>query len=418
MQLVQQGMAEKPAIVQLTDRVAGVFVMAVSGAAFATFAVWSVVDVGAAVDHTVALLIIACPCALGLATPLALAVAIGRAARRDILIKSGAALDRLSRPGTMLIDKTGTLTHGVMCVEAWYGEDGVLPTIAEVERHSTHPIARAIVEHYGAQATDNTGSPAVRDVRVETAGVTASTEYGRLCVGSRRYMRSNGIAIDRAWEERADQYEAQACTAVFAGCAGRVVGVLAIGDRLHADTKRSLDRLRAQGWKLKMLTGDSEAVAEQVAAAVGMPSADVQAGVTPEQKLLAAKQREGAGPLVMVGDGVNDAAALAAADVGVAVSGGAEASMVAADVYLARSGLAGLVELVEAATRCRRVMIRTLAFSLVYNAAAVGLAATGHISPLLAAILMPASSAAVLAIALYGQGIAPLSQATRSEPER
>ncbi|MFN3168596.1 MAG: heavy metal translocating P-type ATPase [Phycisphaeraceae bacterium] len=414
MALVQRGVADKPAIVALTDRVAGWFVVVVSSIALAVFAAWSVFDLGAAVDHTVALLIVACPCALGLATPLSLAVAIGRSAKRDILIKSGAVFDRLAKPGRLLLDKTGTLTRGAMRVEQWHGDPSIKPLVAEVERHATHPIARAIVSAFGGEELPADERQAIREVRVNGRGVTAQTRRGELLVGSRQYLAQFGVAVPKAYQSLAEQAAARACTPVFVVEAGRVVALASVGDAVHADAVASLRQLEQWGWSVTMLTGDERLVAEQVAGAVGLKPGAVSAGVTPEQKLTAAQQRGEAGPVVMVGDGVNDAAALAAADVGVAVSGGAEPSLAAADVYLARPGLSGLVELIASARRTRRVIRRNLAVSLAYNALAIGLAAAGLINPLVAAVLMPLSSALVLALAVGGQGLGrPVNQPTQ-----
>jgi Cu2+-exporting ATPase len=415
MALVQQGVADKPAIVALTDRVAGWFVVVVSSIALAVFASWSVVALGAAVDHTVALLIVACPCALGLATPLSLAVAIGRSAKRDILIKSGAVFDRLARPGRLLLDKTGTLTQGAMRVEQWHGDESIQPLVAEVQRHATHPIARAIVSAYGGEELPGDERSAIREVRVDGRGVRAQTHRGEILVGSRQYLAQLGVAVPKAYQSLAEQSAAKACTPVFVVEAGRVVALASVGDAVHADAVASLRQLERWGWSVSMLTGDERAVAEQVAEAVGLDAGAVSAGVTPEQKLTAAQHRDHNGPVVMVGDGVNDAAALAAADVGVAVSGGAEPSLAAADVYLARPGLSGLVELIASAKRTRRIIRRNLAVSLAYNAIAIALAAAGLINPLVAAVLMPLSSALVLALAVGGQGLgAPATAQTES----
>lgn len=400
MGLVRRGIGDKPVIIALTDRIAGWFAVAVSTIAMAVFAAWSVIDLNLAVDHTVALLIIACPCALGLATPLSLAVAIGRSARKDVLIKSGAVFDRLSGPGRLLIDKTGTMTLGAMRVEAWFGDETVRPMVAEAERQATHPIARTIVEHYGDEPMG--ADESVAEVQVHGRGVTAQTMRGELHVGSRPYLERWGVAVPTAYRSWAMGWAEQACTPVYVAVGGEVIAALAVGDALHADTADALARLRRWGWGVTMLTGDERAVAEQVARAVGLEVDAVQAEVTPEQKLAEVKRQAGGGPVVMVGDGVNDAAALAAADVGIAVSGGAEASMVAADVYLARPGLSGLVELIADARNCRRVIRQTLALSLTYNACAIVLAAMGLVSPLVAAVLMPLSSAAVLALAMKG----------------
>lgn len=403
MELVQQGVSDKPQIVALTDRIAGWFVITVSSIALAVFAAWSMIDLGAAVDHTVALLIIACPCALGLATPLTLAVAIGRSAQNDILIKSGAVLDRLARPGKLLMDKTGTMTRGAMRVEHWVGDRTVRPLVIATERHATHPIADAIVQYSDADEQQGNTADQINDVRIEDCGIEAQTSLGTLHIGSKRYMDRHACAIDSTYEQQAQAWAQQALTTIYIARSGKVVSQLAVGDALHEDTQPAIAQLKAWGWQIEMITGDEAAVASQVGQAVGLDPDAVHAGVSPEQKLEAIKQRDPDRAVVMIGDGVNDAAALAAADVGIAVSGGAEPSLAAADVYLAKPGLGGLVQLVASARQSRATVVQNLALSLTYNAVAIGLAAMGLVTPLLAAVLMPLSSAAVLALAMKGQ---------------
>ncbi|MGB1125088.1 MAG: heavy metal translocating P-type ATPase [Phycisphaeraceae bacterium] len=404
--LVQQGMADKPPVVAVTDRVAGWFVCVVSLLALAVFSVWSLFDLALAVDHTVALLIIACPCALGLATPLSLSVAIGRSAKRDILIKSAAALDRLARPGQIWIDKTGTITRGQMCVVAWSGDTALQPIVAEVERHATHPIARAIVEAYAEQEPAAADRVAVEEVQVEPSGIAAKTAMGPLLIGSRQYLADRGVVTPAQQEHDAVDCMDRSHTSVFVALRREIVAKLTIGDAIYDDARASLKQLRQWGWEVRMLTGDEQAVADAVGHAVGLNTGQIDAGVTPEEKLAATRRSTvNDRAVVMVGDGVNDAAALAAADVGIAVSGGAEASMAAADIYLAKPGLSGLVDLIATARNTRRVIRRNLVVSFAYNAIGITLAALGLINPLVAAVLMPASSALVLALAMHGQCI-------------
>ncbi|MEM9345892.1 MAG: heavy metal translocating P-type ATPase [Planctomycetota bacterium] len=416
MELVQRGVADKPQIVALTDRIAGWFVVTVSTIALGVFAAWSLFDLSAAVDHTVALLIIACPCALGLATPLTLAVMIGRSARNDILIKSGAVLDRLAKPGRILMDKTGTMTRGAMRVEQWVGDGSVRPLVVEAERHATHPIALAIVEQYEDEQT--VAADDIHAIQVLPNGVKAQTSLGLLYIGSRACMEQSSCMVPGVFLEQADRWAEQACTTVFVSLGARVVAALAVGDAIRSDVRHSIAQLRDWGWQIEMLTGDEQAVAEQVAKAVGLERSALHAGVSPEQKLNAFKERSDGMPLVMVGDGVNDAAALAAADVGIAVSGGAEASMAAADVYLAKPGLTGLVELIARARSCRAVVKQNLALSLTYNAIAISLAAAGLVTPLVAAVLMPLSSATVLALAMKGRRLPTFQQRQYEGPQR
>ncbi|MEM9021330.1 MAG: heavy metal translocating P-type ATPase [Planctomycetota bacterium] len=400
---VSECLAEKPAMVGVTDRIAGWFVVVVSALALVVFSAWSLVGIGPAVDHTVALLIVACPCALGLATPLTFAVAIGRSARRDTLIKSGAAMDRLAQPGRLLLDKTGTLTRGQMQVDHWRGDETLQPLLPVIQQQAGHPIARAVVQAYGHIELPADQRARVGPVTVSARGVSAPTHRGTLAVGSVRYIQEQRARVPARFWGWADHLAQRAFTPVLVAEDGVVVAVFGVGDTVYSDAEAALDQLGRWGWRVEMLTGDCSAVAEHVADQIGLPKQAVNAEVSPEQKLAAAKRRVDDRPVVMVGDGVNDAAALAAADVGIAVSGGAEASLAAADIYLGRPGLATLVEVIATARQTRRTIRRNLALSLGYNALAVSLAAAGLINPLVAAVLMPLSSVTVLALAMSGQ---------------
>ncbi len=411
MTLVEDGLESKPAIVQAADRIAGWFVVAVSLIALMVFAAWSVADIGLAVDHTVALLIVACPCALGLATPLTFAVAIGRAARRDILVKSGSALERAARGGLMLLDKTGTLTTGRMQWLGWDGDASLKPWLAHAELTSTHPVGIALAAGLKDDAApDGSG---VGDVTTthHPDGIEANLPIGRLTAGSIGMMQRLAVAVPERFAHRAAEAAAQGHTPVLVALDGCVAGLARVGDGMHADASAALRQARRMGWRLQLVSGDQPDIARRVGSAVGLDDADVLGGIPPEGKLelVRAAQHGPAGhqAVAMVGDGVNDAAALAAADLGIAASGGAEASLAAADVYLARPGVAPLAEFLALSQQTLRTVRRNLAVSLGYNALVVSLAAAGMITPLLAAVLMPLSSATVLTLALGGQWRAP-----------
>ncbi|MFI4861383.1 MAG: heavy metal translocating P-type ATPase [Phycisphaerales bacterium JB063] len=413
MSLVSQGVAAKPAIVLLADRIAGWFVVAVSLIAFVVFAAWSVVDVGLAVDHTVALLIVACPCALGLATPLTIAVAIGRAAKRDILIKSPTALERAARGGRLMLDKTGTITTGAMRLIGWEGDTMLRRWVAMAEAQSTHPIAVALASGLCKTEADDMDTPAHTPVQVtqHPDGVVADAPAGKLAIGSLGMMQRMGATVSPHWRQRAEHHAQAGHTPVFIAVDLAVAALAWVGDGLHDDAAASIEQARRWGWQVQMLSGDRPEIARHIAGQVGIADDDARGDVTPETKLdkvrSAQQSRRDVGSVVMVGDGVNDAAALAAADLGVAVSGGAEPSLAAADVYLARPGLSSLIELFALGRQTLRTIRRNLVFSLLYNACVIALAAAGMITPLLAAVLMPLSSAAVLALAMGGQWHTP-----------
>jgi Cu2+-exporting ATPase len=405
MRLVERGVSEKPAIVQFTDRVGAAFVVVVSLAAAATFAFWSRISLTLAIDHTVALLIVTCPCVLGLATPLTIAIALGRLARSDILVKSGAVLERLSRSGRILLDKTGTITQGQLELVDWVGDRSIRGAVAAIERLSTHPIARALAaasDCAAAAAADVTEAP-VDVVERNDGGISAWVGGRHIRVGSCVYIAAEA-SIPAELQQRREAYEARGITVVLVAVDERCVALAALGDPIRGDSAAAIATMSRLGWEPEILSGDAEPVVRAVAAQVAIPAERAAGRVAPEQKLQAigrAQADDRRSVTVMVGDGVNDAAALAAADVGIAVHGGAEASLAAADVYVARPGLMPLVRLISTSRHAMRVIRRNLVVSLAYNLLAGGLAAAGIMSPLIAAIIMPVSSATVLGLAAW-----------------
>jgi P-type Cu2+ transporter len=401
MRLVEECSQRRAPIVLMADRIAGWFVVGVLLLAVATFGLWLYWDAGHAIDHAVALLIVTCPCALGMATPLAVTVALGRAARRQILIKGGEVLELLARPGTVFLDKTGTLTAGRTSVLSWRGDESALPLVAALEQHSAHPIAVALVRYCLERIEqDGTAEPSVDNVRQTTGGGLAGTVDGReVVVGSARFVREQGFTADAEIDRAEQAAVAEAATPVLVAVDGRIVAVAALGDPLREDAANALAQLKQLGWNVLILSGDHPGVVQAVAARLGVSAHEATGGATPEDKVARVRQAASEGRVVMVGDGVNDAAALSAATVGIAVHGGAEASLAAADVYLNRSGLMPIVDLIHAARNTMRTIRRCLAASLCYNTLAASLAVAGLISPLLAAILMPISSFTVLALA-------------------
>jgi len=401
MQLVEECSQRRAPIVQFADQVAGWFVIVVLALAALTFGLWIWWEPGRAVDHAVALLIVTCPCALGLATPLAVTVALGRAARRQILIKGGQTLEQLAHPGIVFLDKTGTLTAGRTTVLSFHGDETVLPLVAALESHSAHPIARALTDFgIGRCGREEVNGRSVAGVRQTTGGGLAGMVDGRgIVIGSARFIRDQGFAVPAELERAEREAVAAAATPVVVAVDGQIVAVAAVGDPLREDAAAAIDDLRGLGWQVRILSGDHPGVVQAVAARLNIPPRGAIGGATPEDKVECVRQAARERHVVMVGDGVNDAAALSAATVGIAVHGGAEASLSAADVYLNRSGLAPIVELIHAARNTLRTIHRSLAASLCYNAIAASLAICGWIGPLLAAILMPISSFTVLALA-------------------
>ncbi len=402
MQSVQRAQAQRAPIVRLADRVAGYFVLAALALSALTFALWSFIDASRALDNAVALLVVTCPCALGMATPLAVSAALRRAARAGIFFKGGEFLEALARPGTIAFDKTGTLTEGKLALAEYCGDDAVKPFIRAAEERSAHPIARALVTAWPAGE-----ALAVEDQsELPGAGVTARVAGHTLRIGSAEHVAASGAARDTAWQRTLAEQAALGRPAVAAAIDGEVRAVISFSDPLRGDAASSLSALRGQGYRVAILSGDQGAVVERIASQLG-PLVTAQGKLSPEDKLSWVEHARREGPVVMVGDGINDAAAMAAADVAIAVHGGAEASLVAADVFTTRPGVAKVLEAVRGARRTLSVIRRGIAFSLAYNVLGVALCMAGYISPLLAALLMPLSSLTVVTSALRARTFDP-----------
>ena len=379
-------------VVLLADRLAGYFVGGVLVLALATALAWSILDPSRMAAHVVALLVISCPCALGMATPLAMAVAAGRAARQGLFIKSDAATQQLTAVDTVVLDKTGTLTEGHLDLVAFAGDAAALDLAAALEAHSNHPIAAAFAAARPAAA-------ALPVEAVEAAagqGLTGRVGERLVQVGRPSWV-AREAPIPPALHHTLGTYAAHGHTPVAVAVEGRVAAVLAFGDRLRADAPATLDRLRRAGCDVFLLSGDHDAVVRSVGAALDLAADRCLGEVMPEQKQAFVERLRAEGRTVaMVGDGVNDAAALRAADVGIAVEGGATPSLVAADVFMTREGLAPVAALFDGAGRVMRRIRWLLGFSLAYNLAGAAAAMLGLVTPLVAAVAMPVSSLAVV----------------------
>ena len=393
MTLVEAHARRRAPIVQLADRISGRFVAAVLVLAAATFLLWVRVDPARALDHAVALLIVTCPCALGLATPLAMSAAIGRAARGGFLVKGGDVLEKLTRPGRMWLDKTGTLTEGRARLVRWCGDVSARPLVAAAEAHSSHPLALAFLEALS-------GEPRSRDmveiIETHGGGIEARVGERSVIVGSPAFVESRAKEVVSGLATEVDVLVGAGLTPVLVAVDGRVVAAAGFGDPVRGDAGAALARVRGLGWRLGILSGDHARVVAAVGAGLGLEPDMCRGGVSPEGKLDIVSAALAEGPVVMAGDGVNDVAALAAASVGIAVHGGAEAALAAADVFVMRPGVTRIAELLDGSRRTMRVVRRNLAFSLGYNVIGVGLAMSGALNPLVAAILMPLSSLTVI----------------------
>lgn len=407
--LLRDAQAQKAPTQRVADRVAAVFVPAIFVLALVTFAVWLVVDGSAAAAvHAVAVLVIACPCAMGLAVPTAVMVATGRAAQQGVLIKGGEALERAASIDRVVFDKTGTLTEGAMRVDdvvvaahvgAGVDVDAVFARALAVERSSEHPLARALLAHPAWQGVKKKKTRAVRVV--DGAGIAGIVSDGGVdvdvAVGNARVVTDAVIAADLG--NAHDAAAARGATAVYVFEGNVAVAVVAVADVVRPEAKGVVAAL---GLPVVMLTGDHDATARAVGAAVGV--VDVRAGLLPADKVRIV--RELPGRTLMVGDGVNDAAALAAAHLGVAVGSGADVAVAAADVALLRPDLRGLLVLRDTAIAARRVMRQNLAWAFGYNVVMIPIAAgvfafAGvELTPMFAAAAMGLSSVSVVANSL------------------
>ncbi len=386
----------KAPIERFVDRVAGRFVFVVTIASVVTLVAWSLLEsplVG--MEHAMALLIVTCPCALALATPLAVTVALGRAARRGILVKGADALERLASPGRMYIDKTGTLTVGSLAVASWHGDTDARRYVAAIAAGSAHPIARALAAYAEPLAIPT-------EIREELGrGMHGVVAGRRVIAGAPAWVREHCAGIRPA---RIDDWVASVTsrceTPIAVALDGAIVAIAGLADPVRPDAQQALESLAELGWHVEILSGDDSRVVHAVAAQVGLPLACARGDISPERKreIVEAARREGA--VVMVGDGVNDAAALAAATCGIAVSGAAEVAIEAADVYLREPAITAIADTAAGARATLSTIKRGLRLSLAYNVVAGTLAVTGIIHPLLAALLMPLSSASVLVSSL------------------
>ena len=400
MQLVADASEQKAPIVQLADRFAGWFVITVATLAILTAGVWAVIDPTRAIEHATALLIVTCPCALGLATPLVLSATIGRLAKAGVLVKGGVQLERLSTPGLAIFDKTGTLTTGNMSVARWTVDDETAASVRSLEAESTHPIARAIAASGVRDGAAPTGT-----THAQGLGLVGTIGGKQIAVGSDEYLNQLGITVPPDIQEWAHNAAASGETPVLIAVDGLAAGGVTLTDTIRADARPLVESLRRAGWRTALLSGDDPRVVARIAEELGINADSAFGRVTPEGKLdfiterVRAAKQDNSGPVVMIGDGVNDAAALAGADVGIAVQGGADASLDAADIFIQKGGLDSIQTLALASVGAIRRIHLCIIASLGYNATAACLAMAGLIHPLLAAVLMPISSLTVVGIA-------------------
>ncbi len=400
-ELVRQAAASRAPICQLADRLAGWFLVAVLVLAGACAAWWTPrLGWDTAMERTVALLVVTCPCALGLATPLAVLAGIGSAARRGVLVKSGETLERLGRAGTLILDKTGTLTSGLLRVTAMTGDVDALQLAAAVDRHSSHPAARAIVDAANAAGAKGAAEAAVDIMEVPGEGIAGSVQGRQIVVGNVRALQRHGLDIRELRGAPSPSQHHSLFTHIGVAVDGDVRLVITLGDQVRPESADTISSLRRAGWHILLASGDDPRVARAIGRQVGLQEREVFGGLSPEEKLELVRDARLPRPVVMVGDGINDLAALAAADCGVAVRGGAQSASRTADACLAAEGLTPLVILLESARRTMRTIRLNLGLSLAYNAVGAAAAFAGLVNPIVASILMPLSGLTVLATSL------------------
>jgi Cu+-exporting ATPase len=420
--LVAQAQTGKAPIARLADRISAVFVPVVLVIAALTFAAWlllsgpviSDAELHTAFTAAVAVLVIACPCALGLATPVGLLTGTGRGAQLGILIKGPQVLEDTRTVDTILLDKTGTVTTGHLAVDgthafAGFNGTGVLRLAGAVEAASEHPIARAIAA--AARSAESRNGDAGRLPAVELfcsapgGGVTGTVEGHVITAGRTGWLRENGVALTTAQQLALRTAEESGATAIWVAVDGRAAGLISLRDTLKPGSAAAVARLRQLGLRPILLTGDNAAVAGRVAAAVGISPEDVYAGVLPEGKLEAVRKLQAGGATVaMAGDGVNDAAALAQADLGIAMGSGTDVAIEAADLTLMGNGLGQVAQAIELSRRTLATIKTNLFWAFFYNAVGIPVAALGLLNPMIAGAAMAASSVLVVANSLRLRG--------------
>jgi cation-transporting ATPase V len=398
--LVEEAQGSKAAVQALADRISAVFVPVVAGIALLTFAAWALAgDPTTGLLSAVAVMIIACPCALGLATPTAIMVGTGRGAAMGVLIKGGEVLERSNTIDTIVFDKTGTLTSGKVVLHGIDAEPGqdhdeLLVLAAAVEAGSEHPLGRAVVD--AARARGLEVPPAAGFRAVAGHGVTGSVGGMEVMVGRRRLAHERGLTVPAGCEAAAVQAERRGRTAVFAGWDGRIRGVLVLADTVRPEASQAVAELERQGIAVTMLTGDNQRTADAIAAELGISR--VLAEVLPEDKVAEIRRLQAEGLTVaMVGDGVNDAPALVQADLGIAIGTGTDVAIEASDITLLRDDLLAVPKALRLSRRTLRTIKQNLGWAFAYNLAALPLAALGLLNPVVAGAAMGFSSVSVVA---------------------
>jgi Cu+-exporting ATPase len=402
--LVEDAQGSRAPIQRLADKVSAIFVPTVVVIALLTFGLWfglapAATRLPLALVNFVAVLIIACPCALGLATPTAIMVGTGKGAEHGVLIRNAEALEKAYQVNTVLLDKTGTITRGepaVTDVVTAPGHDAarLLALVAAVERLSEHPLAAAVVRHADAQPEEKPTATAFRAIAGKGAAATVAGQT--VLVGNRRLLADENVVLNPELITQAEQLLAQAKTVLYVAVAGQEVGLIGVADVVRDTSAAAIQQLQALGIEVVMMTGDNPQTATQVAGQVGIKR--YFAEVLPADKAGKVKELQAEGRVVaMVGDGINDAPALAQADVGLAIGSGTDVAMEAAGITLMRSDLQGVVTAIELSRRTIRTIRQNLFFAFIYNVLGIPIAA-GLLYPVLGWLLSPMLAAGAMAL--------------------
>lgn len=393
--LVRAAASRRAPICLLADRIALWFLLGVVLLAAATAAFWwPSLGADVAIERTVAVLVVTCPCALGLATPLAMLSGLGSAARSGILIKGADILERLAVPGTVVLDKTGTLTQGQPSIIQLHADSQLVSLAATLEQSTVHPIGRVIA------ARGASGAIVTERLEIPGEGVTGCVDGRRMAVGNARLMERVGMPLDASVYARLDECAHRGSTAVLIGWGGRASVLAEVGDQLRPEAAATIAELRRRGWQIRLASGDEAGAAQHIGRLAGLRREEILSGLDPEQKLSLVRSAELARPVVMIGDGINDLPAFAGSDCGVAVRGAAQSAIATADACLAGDGLSGLQRLLGTARATMGTVHLNLLISVLYNAGGAAAAFFGLVNPIVASILMPLSGLTVLATSL------------------
>lgn len=409
--LVEQAQAGKAPIQRLADRISAVFVPIVMAISLLTLLIWLIIGTPVtAFTCAVAVLIIACPCALGLATPTALLVGTGRGASLGILIKGAEILESTRQVDTVILDKTGTVTSGNMELVSIFPPDdlGVLQAAATLESGSEHPIAGAITRAATAKGIELTSDKVPADFQSYPGGGVRGTIAGQaVLAGNRKFISEQGAVVSSAFEDVITEHTSRGETMVLVALDGQVKGLLGIADQVKETSAQAIALFKELGLTPVLLTGDTENVARQVGKQIGIE--EVIAEVKPQDKVVAVFRKQGRGATVaMVGDGVNDAAALTQADLGIAMGSGTDVAIEAADITLMRPDLLAAVDAIRLSRRTLKIIKGNLFWAFAYNVAAIPLAALGLLNPMLAGAAMACSSAFVVGNSLRLRSFQPV----------